>query len=283
MSYFDRKSVNTRNIMSNDDIEGSKPSSYINKFERRDPLKVNDIQGAVPSTIVGYTGADRYNVRRNPKDFIYGPTKRQLKDQWFSPVKVSNKATVFNSSSYNNEMARSQIVRTNNSVDMGRYANSASVGHLGASMKPNALNTTYNSSQVNASVNFVGNPNRSRPLYDTYGQNIQKPQQVSFKPNFASNADRILGDCHNKFTKSAIASSQNNNNKSTLHSQYSGSIPVHDKNTSKYDGMKSGYQNLDFIFDSKSDDKKSSEKYPMLNNPKFHKESPHKLSYYHNT
>ena len=98
MTYFDRKTFSTRKIMSNDDIEGSKPFTYINKFQKRDPLRVDDIVGAAPPSYIGYTGADRFKMMRSSQDFTYGPTKTQMKDQWFSPVKLHNKKEVFNAS-----------------------------------------------------------------------------------------------------------------------------------------------------------------------------------------
>ena len=91
MSYFDRKTFITRDNLSNDDIEGSKPWSYLNKFQRRDPLKIDDIPGTKRPIYIGYTGADKFKVSKNPPEFDYGPTKTQQKDQWFSPNKLAYK------------------------------------------------------------------------------------------------------------------------------------------------------------------------------------------------
>ena len=91
MSYFDRKTFSTRNILDNHDIEGSKPWNYIQKFQRRDPLKTDDIPGAIIPSYIGYTGADRFKIARSPPEFVYGPTKTQQKDQWFSPNKLLHK------------------------------------------------------------------------------------------------------------------------------------------------------------------------------------------------
>ena len=58
MSYFDRKSFPTRDIMNIKDINGAQPIIQTRtRLNNRDPLAVDDIAGAAPPRLVGYTGS----------------------------------------------------------------------------------------------------------------------------------------------------------------------------------------------------------------------------------
>lgn len=204
MSYFDRKSFGTRSNMNNDDIEGSKPCSYINKFGRRDPLKVDDIVGASPSSIVGYTGSTRRKMRRSTQQFIYGPTKRQLKDQWFSPTKLENKSTVFNSSSVNFGREDQSYYNNSNSFNYETKSLGSSIGNLKQKNTNHGFNKSVDLGYRMNPSSIVNSTNFAKPI-DSYGNNmINKPRNVTFKQNLATTADQILSDAKSGFRKTPI-------------------------------------------------------------------------------
>ena len=57
MSTFERRQFITRDIMNTRDIPGAQPSRHSRVSNNRNPLSVEDISGAIPSRLVGYTGA----------------------------------------------------------------------------------------------------------------------------------------------------------------------------------------------------------------------------------
>ena len=56
LEYRHMQKFKTKNIMSTNDIEGTKPSYYVSKIKRRNPLRTDDIPGAQPPKMPRYTG-----------------------------------------------------------------------------------------------------------------------------------------------------------------------------------------------------------------------------------
>ena len=83
MSNNKVKSMRTRKIMETRDIEGWIPNYYINKFQKRNPLKTDDIDGAMPPKIPGYSGKRPYqNFINSAKDGI-GDSISRFNEVWF--------------------------------------------------------------------------------------------------------------------------------------------------------------------------------------------------------
>jgi hypothetical protein len=85
-------------------LDEPKPYSYYSKFETRDPLKTNDIDGAYPAHIPGYTGTKADKILAHARSgIVYGPSKFDQSQQWQSVSKKFGKSTLFNPSAYKDD------------------------------------------------------------------------------------------------------------------------------------------------------------------------------------
>ena len=84
MSYFMQPGSKTyRKDENYFEVDGSRPFSYIDKFEMRDPLKLSDIDGSSPAQIPGYTGTKVASIIAHTKTFTnYGPSLSDINQEW---------------------------------------------------------------------------------------------------------------------------------------------------------------------------------------------------------
>ncbi|CAI2378139.1 unnamed protein product [Moneuplotes crassus] len=243
MSYFDRRSFPTRDNFSNADIEGSQPFSYISKFQRRDPLRVDDIQGAAPQGIVGYTGATKNKIRRNSPELVYGPTKTQAKDQWLDPRKIQYKNIVFNSSTMNFGREAEVMRKSNSKFSLNK---TRLVSNSMVDFKPHEiLNPSPKKIPTLAPSQTFDRVNINKSM-DNGNGSMKNMKQVKFKSHLATTGGNIMNESTSGYRKTPIkATIGGMGGKPQFREPLIGAPQPF--GPSKAGGIRAGYQNTKFI------------------------------------
>ena len=228
MSYY--MQPNQNKTINYDEIPGSKPFSFVNRYITRDIMKTNDIEGAFPQVISGYTGTKPDRILAHSKSVAnFDPSKINPNSGNNSLSKEFGKSNLYNPSLYKSQFENPMKpvklvgvspVNTDSKVLQSQVmykSNRATKRFIPPPKSRGRVPTrTYNHpSLVNKNAENVGVHGLSPPRIDTGLKNDptflkhqadfylmtpkdnqarnEKPENPNFRSKFAENAGRILG------------------------------------------------------------------------------------------